>query len=369
MFNCKPLPLCEILTIGLIGGLIVSQNIETVKSLVSKIAGLFFRKITIRESNNPLLFPKFQTFLKKRAIGGNREVVENGNGQILAGTMLTMWPFALIHVSCCPELKASVWLHRFCAGPGQLLFSAEQFVKVLDKLDNSDNLIRFYTLTTPHLSWQQAKTVECVTIPLLCEKQTVDSLDGSVQNFLTGRDRYRQLGKTHKFTVLAYGPTGSGKTSLIKWLAMKYRRNVYIVDPSVYFNDEVETRLTLPIFQDCQGGILLFEDIDRYFATLYSKQDRPNISKFLNFLDGLCTPDDIIIALTANYESDIPDVIRRDGRIDLNIHLPYVSPEVIEQACRLYQVDAKLVEVDGMVSTSNLVKQIENHLSSLKEGY
>jgi len=304
------------ITGALIGGLIIGQNLNTIKSVASKLSNFFFKRIDIPLKSNQLLFPKLQTFLKKRAIGGNYTVIENGNSQMLTGAMVTIWPGALIYISTGPEIKAKILLNRFW-------HSADRFLEHLDQLDNSDRLVRFYTLTNPSIGWQKAKTVECVKMPLLYNDENVGQLDNNVKQFLGAKTKNLNFGKTHKLTVLLYGPAGCGKTTLIKWLAMRYHRDVYIVDPACYFNDAniTDTNTNIPILKNCEGGILLFEDIDRYFKTLYSKQGEPNISKFLNFLDGLCTPDDIIIVLTANVERPIPEVIRRDGRIDLTINL------------------------------------------------
>lgn len=345
---------------AIITGLLITQNLDTIKSIASKVAGIFFRRIDIPLKSNQLLFPKLQTFLKRTAIGGNHTLIENGNSQMLTGPMITYWPTALVYISTVPEIRAKIFLHRF--GP-----STEKFLEHLVQFNNSDNLIRFYTLSDPTLGWQQAKTIECVKMPLLYDSENIEQLNNNVKTFLNSKLNNQKLGKTHKLTVLLGGPAGCGKTTLIKWLAMNLHRNVYILDPSCYFNEPyvMESGTNL---KGCEGGILLFEDIDRYFADLFSKQDKANISKFLNFLDGLCTPDDIIIALTANYEGDIPDVIRRDGRIDLTLNLSYVTREIVEKTCNLFQVDSNLIDIEGDVTTSNLMKRIENNLDRLQRG-
>ena len=345
-------------TTAILAGFVISQNLEHIKTVATKLTSMFFKRIDIPLKTNQLLFPKLQTLLKKRAIGGNYTVLENGNSQMLTGAMVLCWPAALVYVSTAPEIRAKIYLNRLC-------YSADKFLQNLEQLNITDNSVALYTLNHRDIGWRLAKTLECVELHLLYNDEHLETLKNNVEHFLLSKSNNLKIGKTHKLTVLLGGPAGCGKTTLIKWLAMHFHRDVYVVDPAYYFNDDVMNAMndnSIPIFKNCEGGIILFEDIDRYFANLFSRQDRPNISKFLNFLDGLCTPDDIIIALTANYEGDIPDVIRRDGRIDLTINLPYVTPEIVDKACRLYKIDRSLIKLEGQITTSHLVKTIESQL-------
>ena len=277
--------------------------------------------------------------------------------------MLTPWPFSIIHVSTQADMMASVFLHR-------LSWSSTQFLQYLDKLNSSHNIVRYYTLNANNTEWQEVKVLECREIPLLYDNQTVKELENGVNRFLSSKADHLKLGKSHKFTTLIYGPVGSGKTTLIKYLSMKYQRNVYIINPADYFNASTDLHRKLekelPLNGSCEGGIILFEDIDRYFASLYSQANQPNISKFLNFLDGLCTPDDLMIVLTANYEGNIPEAIKRDGRIDLTLHLSYVNDEIVTKTCQQYGINAELIEITGDITTSNLITQIENNLVALQ---
>lgn len=355
----------KVLFWSVIGGFAIHQSGNMLKIIGSNVLRLFFHKIEIPLENNPILFPKIQMFLNKKAIGGSEIVVENGNDKIRTGCMLTVFPFSMVYVKYLnKQTSISIFLNRWRQ-------RTDVFLEYLDRMCSNDNSISFYTLTSPTNDWQKAKTLERTTIPSLYTDQMIETLDNNVSQFLRSAGTYRKLGKTHKFTMLLYGPNGTGKTFCAKWLAMKYGRDVYVVDPSHYFCDmgDLQKRIVnSTVLSPCQGGILLFEDVDRYFATLYAKQQRPNISNFLNLLDGLCTPENIMIILTANYRGDIPDSIRRDGRIDMSMNFPYVDDEIKGKICSIHGVNSDQVRVENKVTTSELIKRIELSKSELNEG-
>jgi GTPase SAR1 family protein len=344
---------------ALAGTIIVQSNwLRRAGSVVSQ---LLFRRIEISLVDNQILIPKVQTFLKKKAFGGSETVIENGNDKVKTGCMFTVSPFSLIKSHYSSETRISIYLVL----PWQKTHS---FLEYLNRLDNSDNSVRFYTMSSSSGRWQKAKTLERVWTPRLYSEDMFAQISANIERFLDSRRQYQNLGKTHKLTMLFYGASGTGKTSLVKQLAMEYGRDVYIIDPSHYFcdmNDLQKTIINSSVLSPCQGGILLFEDVDRYFATLYAKQQRPNISNFLNFLDGLCTPENIIIIMTANYKGDIPDPIRRDGRIDLTISFPYVNEEIKSKICQAHQIDPNLIRIEGRVTSSELIKKIEMSKSEL----
>ena len=338
-------------------GLVLHQSSDLITNIGLKLLRTFFYQVEIPPENNPILVSKIQAFLKKKAIGGSETIIENGNDKIKTGCMLTFFPFSVVYVN--RQTKISIFLNRW----GQKTNS------FLHRLDDSDS-INFYTMDSRSNDWQKAKTLDRLFSYPLYNDRLISTLQTSVSEFLESGDYYRSLGKTHKFTILLYGPNGTGKTVCAKWLAMKYGRDVYVVDPSHYFCDMMDLQKTINsnFLGPCQGGILLFEDVDRYFATLYAKQQKPNISNFLNLLDGLCTPENILIILTANCTGDIPECILRDGRIDLSISFPYVDDEIKNKVCDLYRVNPEYINLEGDVTTSELIKKIESSKDILDKG-
>lgn len=317
----------------------------------NKLVRLVFNKIEVPVENNKLLVTKINGFLKTHSVnyGGSDTIIENGKDRYYTGHLLTFKPFCIVSIN---PTKITIWSYRQ---------TTSQFLNYMEQINQTDNTINIYTLLSPSDNWQKVKTLERTQIPLLYTQQMMSQLDSNINNFLNSKQKYRLLGQTHKTTMLFYGSPGTGKTNCVKWLAMKYARDIYIIDPSICQSD-----FPISNISHCQGGILLFEDIDRYFADLYAKQQKPNISKFLNFLDGLCTPDNIIIILTANYEGDIPESIKRDGRIDLTVHMSMVNDEILERICQTYQVDKSLITINNRVTTSEVVKKIEENIEQLR---
>jgi len=350
------------------GSFIACQWKDSISSLYAKSLRLLFRRIDIPQESNPILFQKVQTFLKNKAIGGSETLIEEGHDKIKMGVMVTFSPFSIVHISNRDDRnRIHVYLNRGSRRDGDPDF----FINYLNRMHNSDNSIRIYTLASVKEGWKKIKAIERINVPLLYTEETISTIDRNISDFLISKYNYQQLGKTYKLAMLFYGPNGSGKTTLVKHLAMKYGRDIYFIDPSHYFcdiNDLQRTIINSSILSVCQGGILVFEDVDRFFVSLYAKQMKPNISSFLNFLDGLCTPENIIIIMTANYKGDIPDAIRRDGRIDSMINFPFVNEEILQKICNMLDVDHNLININGQITTSELIKKVEMSMKSIRKG-
>lgn len=200
------------------------------------------------------------------------------------------------------------------------------------------------------------------------DKNILDSLHKDIDNFIESKQKYIDIQKCYKRSYLFEGLPGTGKTNLIKYIALRYKRNIYYLDVNSFTNGIECTRRirTLP-----NKSIIVLED----FACKEEKNDKDNntektnknISKkdFINILDGmLCPFDDDIIIMTTNNVKDIDPVLIRPGRIDYRINFTYATKE---QICQI--LDSKKLEFSdkiinkyvGKATIAEIINKIETN--------
>lgn len=110
--------------------------------------------------------------------------------------------------------------------------------------------------------------------------------------------------KLQKTGALLYGPPGNGKTSLVKYLATKYRLPIMVV---TFSPDWTNHDLLLLFSQIPPKCIVLFEDFDNYFhgrTCIMSSGEQKVKFTFdiiLNALDGVYTTyENVVFIMTVN---------------------------------------------------------------------
>lgn len=196
--------------------------------------------------------------------------------------------------------------------------------------------------------WQRKKDLEKpFTFEQLClSDDTRSFMTDRLDYFVNNRDEFKILGLPHKVTFMLYGEPGTGKTSIISALALKYGFNLAEVNLSS-MNDSTLINLfsTLPkrsfvIMEDidCTGTVNKRTEevggegkVDPYGCTLHG---------ILNVLDGINTLDEVVIFMTTNKINKIDPALLRPGRTDASLEVPLLSPDVTNSYLNeLYGVD------------------------------
>lgn len=148
-------------------------------------------------------------------------------------------------------------------------------------------------------------------------------------------DFEKEIENKIKTSAILHGNPGNGKTSFIKYLALKYNLPIKLVTFSPDFNNHELLLLFSQIQNNC---IVLFEDFDNYFhgRKCIMGEDNKNI-KFtydviLNGLDGIYnTYENVVFIMTTNDLEKIDASLKnRPSRFKYVIEFPNPDQSFIE---------------------------------------
>ena len=143
--------------------------------------------------------------------------------------------------------------------------------------------------------------------------------------------------------ILVMGLPGSGKTSLVKSIALKHNRPVYTISFSRTLTEEKLFDLIHDMNDD---SILLLEDIDSFFVERKPEETTCiSFSALINILDGvLSNGNGTIVFMTANDPKLLDKALVRPGRIDKIVYFDFPKKSEIREAF-MHMTDG--VDFDG----------------------
>ncbi|KAK7367358.1 hypothetical protein VNO80_09369 [Phaseolus coccineus] len=158
------------------------------------------------------------------------------------------------------------------------------------------------------------------------KQAVVDDLD----RFLKRKEFYKNVGKPWKRGYLLHGPPGTGKSSLIAAIANYLKFDVYDLELSSIHSD---SDLMRSISNVSDNSILVIEDIDCNkevhvrSTTSDEGNGKLNLSSLLNYMDGLRSGGGggWVIIFTTNHKEKIDPALLRPGRMDMHIHLSFLT--------------------------------------------
>lgn len=186
-------------------------------------------------------------------------------------------------------------------------------------------------------NWRQMRRPGRSFDSLALPAGVAEDLIADVDRFLADEERYAALSIPYRRGYLLHGPPGTGKTSIVKAVATRHKRPIYVLNPaSVKDDSELMTMVTTGV-QD--NSVILIEDIDSFSIARDRNEEPaadgetrgPTLSGLLNALDGVATPHGMLIFVSTNQPGKLDEALVRDGRLDKHIHLGYVDSGQVDR--------------------------------------
>ena len=187
---------------------------------------------------------------------------------------------------------------------------------------------------------KRARSAESVIL----KKNLQDEIFKDVEDFLSEETKnwYVEHGVPRRRSYLLYGEPGSGKTSMIKVLAGKFKLNACFLslasgraDSTGVIDNQIlnDAICTLPA-----EALLVLEDVDTLFNEDRVSKDGVNItySTLLQALDGIPSGEGRITIMTTNHLSKLDSAMIRCGRVDRMFHIGAPDKEQIENYFQTY---------------------------------
>lgn len=214
--------------------------------------------------------------------------------------------------------------------------------------------------------WEMFQSIYAQPMDMIFLDSTLKtSIINHIDTFFDSKAKHIKYGRPYKLNFLFTGVPGSGKSSLIKALALKYNRPLYIMGFSKSLTDETFVDL---ITEVKDNSILLLEDIDSFFMDRKAIDINVSFSCLINVLDGtLNKGNGVITIMTANNPERLDPALIRPGRVDRIIKFDFPKRMDIEIAFKEltdgatdFDVFHKLVK-NTKISMSGIVDYLFRH--------
>ncbi len=169
-----------------------------------------------------------------------------------------------------------------------------------------------------------------------------DNIVNDAKQFLARRDYYASLGVPWRRGYLFYGPPGNGKSSTIFALASLLKMEISYLN----LKGISDTKLMKGLGEIPSNSILVIEDID----CLFDKEDKREIkaqvsyAALINSLDGVMSPDGLILIMTTNKREKLDPALIRPGRVDKEFEFTNATALQAGHLFKLFYPNAETIE-------------------------
>lgn len=234
---------------------------------------------------------------------------------------------------------------------------------IIKKENEQEHLLKIHTWSDGWVQsdHQHKRSLDTVII----DKQIKRDLINSIDNFINDKEWYFKHGIPWRFGIFFDGPSGTGKTSLIKAVSSYYDKHLYIINLARMSDETLERALSCVPYD----AIVAIEDIDTsnlgkrdlefrnntitgmentesgpITSTLRSSNSEVcstlSLGGVLNAIDGISSSEGRILIATSNDKDSLDGALLREGRFDFKRHIGYMTDDTMrEYMSRFYEQD------------------------------
>lgn len=254
----------------------------------------------------------------------------------------------------------------------EVIIFGKEFEKVYDQITadyraTEASVLQFNVSGDPNdddFRAHMSKITERELDTLFYDDGVVEKIVSDIDKFLSRRELYSKRGVTYKMGLMFSGEPGTGKSSLARVLATKYKADLVSVQMSDL--DHINLiALGKSLMANPNGSmyIVLLEDIDTYSIDREDKSEEnvknkkktmsntDRLNKLLQFLDGPDSPSNVIIIATTNHPDRLDRALIRRGRIDHHYVVSSIMKDTAIKMCGKFgmsNADAEVMLKDSV---------------------
>jgi DNA replication protein DnaC len=181
--------------------------------------------------------------------------------------------------------------------------------------------------------WYCQKTFTSAS-KLLGYREEMNLIDMDIKHMIKYTKFIEDLGESASRNYLLYGAPGTGKTTLIKNIAVNNNLSLFIINPVIVFSLPDITELLCPsMLQDADKKanpikLVIFEDFDRY---LEDEKSAKYMAQLLNALDGLSNKGCIIRFFSCNNPEIVFANSALTSRMSIKINFGNPSKSMLKE--------------------------------------
>lgn len=216
--------------------------------------------------------------------------------------------------------------------------------------------------------WNRSRVPSRTLDSVFLRDGQAEAIIEDLKTFFTYEERYDLLGLPWHRGYLFHGPPGTGKTSLSKAIACYFNMNLYYLSLA---DVEKDSKLIDVISNIPPKSVLILEDVDVMSAATSREQEggRATLSSLLNSLDGVATPQGLVMIMTTNDINRIDPALIRPGRVD---RIEYIGHIESSQFARLMGLhvghEVEEIEIIPGVTPADVCEVLKRHIDDPEKG-